>query len=55
MQYLITFIDQEDEPFFSDWFSFEMFDPNRMVVYDIINKCYTNNGQNWIDIEIDTL
>lgn len=55
MKYLITY--KKYEPFITNWFDFENhFNHNLIVaVFDLIENKYTNNGKDWVDIEIDTL
>lgn len=56
MQYLVTFND-DTEPFFTGWFDAESHFNNElgMVVFDLINQTYTNNGTQWEPIPKDDL
>lgn len=55
MRYLI--ITNCNQPFLTNWFdSNNYFNENiEMVVYDLSYKCFTINGKDWDDIEIDHL
>lgn len=53
MQYLIT--SKDHEPFITKWFESENHFTVGMIVYDLINHCYTTDGINWVPIEIDHL
>ena len=52
MRYLITTIDSK--PILTNWFNPTNF-INEMVVYDLLNQTYSNNGLNWFSIEVDEL
>ena len=51
MQYLVT--TTNGEPFTSKWFDVENnFNAEiGMVVYDLIDFCYTKDGKNWLPME----
>jgi len=55
MQYLVTTFD--GAPFLTDYFDMEnCFDHREcMVVYDLINFCYTKDGKTWLAIKADHL
>jgi len=55
MNYLITADGME--PFLTKWYDYEnnyRADLN-MVVYDLDNQCYTTNGTDWKELEVDHL
>lgn len=56
MQYLITTNDGEN-PFLTNWFDSENHFNSQigMVVYDLYNQKYTNNGTQWEHIVKDHL
>ena len=55
MRYLVTAKDHK--PFFTSYYTSEnCFIPEAgMVVYDLVNRIYTEDGENWQDIDIDHL
>jgi hypothetical protein len=55
MRYLVT--SNNSEPFFTNWFDKEnhWIEDVGMIVYDLVLRQYTNDGKNWIEIEIDRL
>ena len=53
MKYLIY--KQGHEPFFTKWFEVENNFAEGMVVFDIINCEYTDDGENWKKIGLDQL
>lgn len=53
MQYLIT--SKDSEPFFTKWFEADNHFTEAMIVYDLINHCYTTDGITWLKIESDHL
>jgi hypothetical protein len=53
MRYLITTKDNF-QPFLTKWFEPENFTPG-MVVYDLAEKTYTIDGENWLEVDIDYL
>lgn len=53
MQYLITL--PSNEPFITKWFEAENNFVEGMIVYDLINHCFTTDGINWNPIQIDHL
>lgn len=55
MRYLIT--TTTHAPFLTEWYDFENhFNQDLgMVVYDLLNQKYTNNGYTWFEIQIDHL
>lgn len=57
MRYLVTSKTDKFIPFLTHWFDAENnFNPEMdMVVYDLSNKTYTQNGIDWLLIEIDHL
>lgn len=52
MNYLIT---GNFQPFFTNWFDKENHYRDGMIVYDLINFKYTEDGDNWIAIPVDHL
>jgi len=52
MQYLITTLD--GVPYLTEYFDVEeSFDHcEGMVVYDLIDFCYTKDGKNWLPMEV---
>lgn len=54
-RYLVT--TQDNDPFFTQFFNPENhFVPDvRMVVYDLISRLYTDDGEEWFPIEVDHL
>lgn len=55
MRYLVT--SNINEPFFTDWFQPENHwrDDCLMVIYDLQDGVYTDDGRNWWPIEKDSL
>jgi len=53
--YLITFIDQKQEPFLSRRFDYENHFVEGMIVYDLFLDHYTRNGIDWLPLETDHL
>lgn len=53
MQYLIT--SKDHKPFLTKWFEAENHFSDGMIVYDLINHCYTTDGIVWLKIESDHL
>ena len=51
MRYLITGI---GEPFYTQWYNIE-FHKKGMIVYDLQDNEYTENGKLWKNIELDEL
>jgi len=55
MRYLIT-TNECYEPFLTDWFDESNFNlMANMIVYDLKNCKYTDDGVTWFNIEIDHL
>lgn len=56
MQYLITTTDG-NEPFLTNWYTHDnVFNIDvGMVVFDLVNRKYTNDGTQWKPIEEDHL
>ena len=54
-RYLVT--TKGDEPFFTQFFTPENhFVPDGgMVVYDLVDRLYTDDGEEWFPIEVDRL
>ena len=53
MKYLIT--SPEQEPFITNWYSFENNFIEGMIIYDLQNWTYSTNGKQFIDILQDHL
>ena len=43
------------EPFITQYYEYENCYVKGMIVYNLINKTYTTDGLNWMDISIDHL
>lgn len=56
MNFLVTFA-TEHTPFYTNWFDTQNHfnDSLGMVVYDLVNHSYTDDGQNWLPIIEDHL
>jgi len=54
-RYLVT--TQDNGPFFTQFFICEnhFITDIGMVVYDLINRLYTDDGEEWFQIEVDHL
>ena len=52
MRYLIT---GSGEPFLTTWYDVNHHWKNGMIVFDLTNQTYTENGIDWMPIERDSL
>lgn len=53
MRYLVTM--KDDTPFYTEWFDAENNYVEGMVVYDLDNDKYTEDGTTWQEITYDQL
>jgi hypothetical protein len=54
-KYLITSVDGNTKPFFTNYYSYENNYVDNMIVYDLFNSEYTIDGINWLEIDEDHL
>ena len=55
MNYLITYHLNRYPPFFTNEYDFENHYMPGMTVYDLLQKKYSTDGLNWMDIDLDDL
>jgi len=53
MQYLITL--PNNKPFLTKWYVYDNHYTEGMIIYDLVNFVYSEDGKTWKEINIDHL